>query len=63
MKRLYYVHCRDCGKEFSLAIDPADYFDWTHGKLAQRAFPYLTADERELLISGICGACFDKIFK
>jgi hypothetical protein len=29
---------------------------------AQDAFPHLTADERELLISGTCGSCFNAMF-
>ena len=34
---------------------------WIKGKHAQDAFPYLNAGERELLISGICNSCFDKM--
>ena len=30
--------------------------------LIQNAMPNLSADDRELLISGICGPCFDKMF-
>jgi hypothetical protein len=29
----------------------------------QNIFPELSADLRELLISGTCGWCFDKMFK
>lgn len=29
---------------------------------AQRAFPYLSATNREILISGICADCQEKIF-
>ena len=32
------------------------------GKLIQNFFPKLTPGEREILISGICGKCFDKMF-
>jgi hypothetical protein len=35
---------------------------WEGGELIQDAMPYLSAGERELLISGICETCFDKIF-
>ena len=35
---------------------------WQNGSLIQDAMPYLSADERELLISGTCGTCFDKMF-
>ena len=32
------------------------------GENIQIAFPDLTADQREILISGICPECWDKIF-
>jgi hypothetical protein len=31
------------------------------GQLVQNEFPELSADERELIISGICGKCFDDL--
>ena len=31
--------------------------------LRQSAMPNVPADERELLISGICGPCFDAMFR
>jgi hypothetical protein len=30
--------------------------------LIQKAMPYLTADEREMFISGTCSDCWDKLF-
>lgn len=32
-----------------------------NGEHIQNVMPYLSVDERELLISGICGKCFDEI--
>lgn len=32
------------------------------GMCIQEALPTLTADEREIMISQICGSCFDKIY-
>lgn len=54
--------CPMCGdvKFFSL---PADGFRaWQGGELIQRALPDLDANDRERLISGICPACWDKMF-
>lgn len=31
------------------------------GALVQDAFPHLTADARETILSGLCGVCFDTI--
>jgi hypothetical protein len=54
--------CLFCGKVFSLFVDPDDLDRWRDGELIQNTMPYLTADERELLISKTCGPCFDKTF-
>jgi hypothetical protein len=43
-------------------VNVDDYNQWQGGKLVQDAFPYLSADEREILISGTCGPCFDAMF-
>jgi hypothetical protein len=40
-----------------------DMLDWLAGKdFIQDLMPYLSAAERELLISKTCGSCFDKLF-
>lgn len=54
--------CISCGEFVCLDVNLADLQDYQNGKLIQNAFPYLTADEREIMISGICGGCFDKVF-
>jgi hypothetical protein len=41
---------------------PADLQKFSEGKHAQSAFPYLSAAEREFLISGICPNCWDLMF-
>lgn len=55
--------CPICGKTTPVQIRRmADYNAWRNGKCAQDAFPYLSADEREMLISGICPTCWDNMF-
>lgn len=54
--------CPFCGEAHDVAVNEADYWDWQDGKCAQDAFPYLSADEREMLISGICPDCWDRMF-
>lgn len=56
------TRCPFCGKRHSIEVNEADYFDWQDGKCAQDAFPYLSADDREMLISGICPTCWSKTF-
>ena len=55
--------CPFCGHANEIAVNEEDYFDWAFdGALVQDAFPYLSADEREMLISGICPTCWKKTF-
>lgn len=57
------IQCRNCGVTYSLLYSREDMVDWLSGSLfIQDAMPYLSAGERELLISGICEKCFDEIF-
>lgn len=42
-------------------VNAEDYWSWQEGELVQNAFPYLSADEREALISGICPTCWDEM--
>ena len=61
---LYIVkNCPFCGKPHEVMVYEDDFDAWQNGDLlAQEAFPYLTASEREILISGICPQCWDKMF-
>ena len=54
--------CPFCGVKNIIKVNQKDYLDWQNGKMVQDAFPYLSADEREMLISGICPTCWDKYF-
>ena len=54
--------CPICHDIAEIAVNDADYWDWKDGMLVQNAFPYLTAAERESLISGICPTCWNEMF-
>jgi hypothetical protein len=56
------ITCQQCSEVHVVEVVFKDWSDWRSGKLAQDAFPYLSADERELLISGVCGKCFEEMF-
>ena len=56
------IACPFCSRSNEVEVNEADYWDWDDGMLVRDAFPYLSADEREMLITGICPACFDKTF-
>lgn len=54
--------CPFCGHSHVVEVNEADYLAWKGGALVQDVFPYLSADEREMLVSGICPDCWDDMF-
>ena len=56
------TRCPFCGHANEVEVNEDDYFDWQDGMLVQDAFPYLSANEREMLISGICPTCWASTF-
>ncbi len=57
------AQCRMCGAEEELEVSEAQLQAWQDGALIQKAMPHLTKDQRELLITGTCGTCFDRMFE
>jgi hypothetical protein len=53
--------CRICGTDKVVPCTDEQYREWKGGKLIQNAMPNISRDDRELLMSGICGPCFDKL--
>jgi hypothetical protein len=56
------VPCPFCQNSAELDVPFEGYKAWQSGELAQNAFPDLSADEREMLISGTCPTCWDEQF-
>lgn len=56
------VTCPFCGKMSVVSVAFDDYANYLDGGLAQDCFPNLTAQERELIISGMCLECQEEIF-
>ena len=56
------TYCPFCGKPHTVNVHAADWHAFEDGALVQDAFPYLSANERELLISGICPTCWNSMF-
>lgn len=54
--------CPFCGHANEIEVNEMDYLDWGDGMTVQEAFPYLSPEEREMLISGICPTCWEKTF-
>lgn len=55
--------CNQCNQVHYLDVTIEGYRAWKSGVLIQKALDQLSEDERELLISGTCGPCFDAMFK
>lgn len=54
-----------CGQVHKLEVSEGAWDEYTMNltdRNIQDIFPELSADERELIISGICGTCFDRTF-
>lgn len=56
--------CPCCHKKHIVNVEEQDYRNWIYKKMfVQECFPYLSSAERELLISGTCKECWNKMFK
>ena len=62
MTAVVAVPCRMCQETTDLKVNFQGFVNWKSGELIQEALPELSCDERELLISGTCGTCFDELF-
>lgn len=56
------IACRMCGEPQTIWFDIADWNEWRAGAYIQDAMPYLTAAEREMLISQTCDNCWNNLF-
>lgn len=54
--------CVCCYTTYDLHYNYQDWLSWKAGEYIQDVMPYLSADDRELMISGVCGKCFDMMF-
>lgn len=50
------------GREFSIVAHLSDVNRWVNGELIQVAFPYLNADQREILKTGIDAQEWETMF-
>ena len=55
--------CPHCQKEATVKVSDAGYALWQKGVSIQKAFPELTPDQREILLTGLHPECWEDIFK
>lgn len=57
------IQCSHCKEYKKVPISLEDLVNWEEsGQYVQQFFPHLSANDRELLVSETCGACFDRMF-
>jgi hypothetical protein len=54
--------CTLCGQYELWILDRTSVLAWQAGEYIQRAFPTMSAADREVLITGTHPACWDKLF-
>lgn len=55
--------CSDCRTIFTIIVDADRYHRWDKGEgNIQDLLPELSAGDRELLLTGTCNICFEKLF-
>ena len=54
--------CTVCGEYEVWSLDRKAVESWQGGEYIQKAFPDMSAEDRELLISGTHPACWSKLF-
>lgn len=61
--RVIAQKCRVCKEQHSVVVKNKDLKTFEKGKTnIQNCFPYLNADDREILLSGMAGPCYNKFF-
>ena len=59
----YHVRCYTCGEDHTIIAEKQDIISWMTGaKYIQDALPYLSAADRELLISNTCDKCWKELY-
>jgi hypothetical protein len=56
------TECEMCHGKKTFNIPESEWLAWTGGGLIQNVMPSVPEADREILISGTCGPCFDKLF-
>lgn len=56
--------CPDCGDSKILTVDGESFLRWMAKEIpVQEAFPELSEDDRERMLTGICPPCWDELAK
>tara|TARA_R100000995_G_C3413154_1_gene90376 strand:- start:334 stop:555 length:222 start_codon:yes stop_codon:yes gene_type:complete len=56
------AECQHCDYKEQIYVRECDYDAWHNGEFIQDVMSYLSAAQRELMISGTCDSCWQKFF-
>ena len=59
----YATQCPFCRRISTIKMTREGFDRWQSGVHVQDAFPSMSIDDRETLISGSCGKCFDTEYR
>jgi hypothetical protein len=59
---VYKKTCIFCGANHLIPLDEEKYRRWRSGEHVQNVWPEMSADQREILISGTCPECWEREF-
>lgn len=54
--------CPICDNAHTVTVPKDGYRKWRAGAMIQSALPSLSADDREMLVTGICSSCWETHF-
>ena len=54
--------CPYCLQDAVVVVTTNDFNRWLGGELAQRAFPEMKPEDREMLISGVHPKCWEELY-
>lgn len=55
------IHCPHCHKVVELPISEERLLSWDGSDYIQNHFPELSPSQREMILSGLCSECWDKL--
>jgi hypothetical protein len=61
MPLIHTKMCPECGREDQYEVTEDELTAYMNGAFVQVAFPHLTVDQREQLITGLDKECWDKV--
>lgn len=56
------MNCFHCNQPSTMTVNIAEFNAWRDGLLIQEAFPTMSTQDRELLMTGTHPACWDAMF-